>query len=151
MVGLLRRHVWAVFLAHQLLIFTFAVGFLTSVRRITGRTIHGGRDPIGPIDGAALIVLSIVVIAITWALYHWVKGKEATPLGIAPTPRRLIDLVAGLVIGFAFVIFPYIIALWRGTAAIQDRITSHFGYLAAAGILSVAFFAAAPKHDGRNG
>lgn len=140
MAEFLKRHLWIVFLAHQALIFTLAVGFLTSVRKITGRTIHGGRDPVGPIDGAALIILSIIVIAFTWALYHWVKGKDAPSLGLKPSVRRLIDLVVGLVIGFVFVITPYIIALFTGMAFVQDRITAHFSYPTAARILGFAFF-----------
>ena len=140
MVELLRRHVWAVFLAHQLLIFTFAVGFLTSVRRITGRTIHLGRDPIGLIDGAALVVLSVLVMVITWALYRWVKGEEAPPLGIAPSRRRLMDLIAGLVVGFGFAVSPYIVALWRNTATINDWITTHVSHATVIRILGVAFF-----------
>ena len=136
----LKRHVWIVFLAHQLLIFSLAVGFLTSVRRLTGRTIHAGRDPIGPIDGAILVILSIVVIAITWALYHWVKGKDAPSLGLKPSLHRLIELIAGLLIGFVVAITPYITALLSGTASVQDQITAHFSYPTAAKILSVAFF-----------
>lgn len=136
----LKRHLWIVFLAHQLLIFSMAFGFLTSVRKITGRSIHGGRDPVGPIDGAALIFLSVVVIAITWALYHWVKGKDAPSLGLKPSVRRLIDLVIGLIIGFVFVITPYIIAIFTGAAFVQDRITAHFGYPTAVRIVGFAFF-----------
>lgn len=140
MVGFLKRQLWIVFLAHQLLIFALAFGFLTSIRKITGRTIHGGRDPIGPIDAAALIVLSIVVIVITWALYRWVKGKDAPSLGLKPSRRRLIDLIVGLVIGFIFVITPYIIAIFTGTAFVQDRITAHFSYPTVARILGFSLF-----------
>lgn len=93
MVEFLKRHLWIVFLAHQLLIFALAFGFLNSVRKITGRSIHGGRDPIGALDGTALIILSGAVIAITWALYNWIKGKDAPSLGLKPSPRRLIDLI----------------------------------------------------------
>lgn len=140
MTELLRRHLWAVFLAHQLLIFVLAVAFLTSVRRITGRTIHGGRDPVGVIDGAALVVLSAGVIFITWALYRWVKGSDAPPLGIAPSPRRVVDLMAGILIGFAFIIWPYILALTEGTAAVYDRIDAHFNYPVTARVLCIALF-----------
>jgi hypothetical protein len=47
----LKHHRWAVFLAHQSLIFV-----------ITGRNIHLGRDPVGLIDGAALVALSAGLI-----------------------------------------------------------------------------------------
>src|SRR5215216_4247441 len=102
----LKRYLWAVFLIHQLGIFALAFGFLFLVRKITGRNIHLGRDPIGLIDGAALIVLSVTVIYLTNLLYRWLKGENASPLGIALSPRRVLDLVVGLLIGFIFVIAP---------------------------------------------
>jgi hypothetical protein len=137
---LLKRRPWAIFLAHQSLIFVTAVIFLNSVRRITGRNIHLGRDPVGFIDGVALVALSAGVIFMTRALYRWVKGANAPPLGIAPSPRRLLDLLAGLLIGFAIIVWPYLNALLTGTAAIGDRITEHFDNLTALRVLTVAFF-----------
>lgn len=134
-----KKHRWLVFLTHQGLIFLTAVVFLTSVRRLTGRTIHFGQDPLGLIDGAALIVLSIGLVVFTRTLYHWVRGPSATPLGIALSPRRFVDLVAGLVIGFAFTILPYVDAFLSGTATIRDRITTHFDSLTIARIIAVAF------------
>lgn len=91
-------------------------------------------------DGAALVALSAGVIFLTRALYRWIKGSDAPPLGLAPSPRRLIDLVAGMLIGFAFIIWPYIHALSKGTATIHDRIDAHFDHLTAAGVLCVALF-----------
>jgi hypothetical protein len=140
MIGFLKHQLWAVFLAHQLLILTIAVVFLNSIRRITGRTIHGGRDPLSAIEWVAIVALSIGVIIITWGVYRWVKGDDAPSLGIAPSARRLIDLVAGLLIGFAFIISPYASALLRGTGFIHDRVSSHFGYLTVARTLGAAFF-----------
>jgi len=136
----LRRHLWTVFLAHQSLIFITAIVFLTSVRRITGRTIHLGRDPVGLIDGAALIALSVALIFLTRAVYRWVKGENAPSLGIALTPRRFVELLAGMLIGFAVNIVPYVSALLMGTAVVHDRITAHFGNLTTARVLAVAFF-----------
>jgi hypothetical protein len=129
-----------VFLIHQTLLFLTAIVFLTSVRRLSGRSIHLGQDPVGAIDGFALVILSIAVIVFTIALYRWVKGKSAAPLGIALSFRRLVDLVAGLLIGFAFIILPYVSALLSGTATIHDRITAHFNQLTTARIIAVAFF-----------
>lgn len=139
-VRFLRHHLWVVFLAHQSLIFITAIVFLTSIRRITGRTIHLGRDPVGLIDGAALIVLSVGVIFLTRAVYRWVKGENAPSLGIALTHRRFMELLAGMLIGFAVNISPYVSALLMGTAVVHDRITAQFGNLTTARILAVAFF-----------
>jgi membrane protease YdiL (CAAX protease family) len=136
----LRRHRWAAFLAHQAGVFLLALTFLSTVRRVTGRSIHLGRDPVGLGDGAALVVLSVAVILLTGLFYRWLEGDKAPPLGIALSPRRLLDLVVGLFIGFAFAFAPWVNALWRGTAAIHDRIGAHFDGLTTARILAVAFF-----------
>lgn len=135
-----RQHLWAAFLAHQAGLFIIAIGFLTSVRRITGRTIHLGKDPIGLGDGAVLVVLSVAVILLTRVFYRWVKGENAPSLGISLTPRRSLDLLIGILIGIAFVIAPWVSALWRGTASIYDRITTHFDSFSVVRILTVAFF-----------
>ena len=135
----LKSHLWAAFLIHQTGIFALAFGFLFLVRKITGRSIHLGRDPIGLLDGIALIALSIAVIYLTNLLYSWLKGNDAPSLGIALTPRRLLDLIIGLVIGFAFAIAPWISALLQNTAAITDRIDLHFDSLSIARIFTVAF------------
>lgn len=135
----LRQHLWAAFLAHQTSIFILALVFLSSVRRITGRTIHLGRDPIGLGDGAALAALSIAVILLTRIFYHWIKGEMAPPLGITLSPRRFLDLVIGALTGFAFVIAPWVNAFLRGTASISDRIDTHFDSLSVARILTIAF------------
>ena len=136
----LRHHLWAAFLAHQAGLFIIVIVFLSSVRRLTGRTIHLGKDPIGLGDGAVLVVLSIAVILLTRVFYRWIKGNNAPSLGIRLTPRRSLDLLIGLLIGFAFVIAPWVSALWRGTASIYDRITTHFDSFTVARILTVAFF-----------
>jgi uncharacterized protein len=136
----LRRHLWIVFVVHQSLIFVIAVVFLTSVRRLTGRSVHLGQDPVGLLDGAALIILSVGVIVFTIALYRWVKGENAPPLGIALSPRRLLHLIAGLSVGFVIIILPYVISTRAGTAFIRDRITDHFDNLTVARLIAVGFF-----------
>jgi len=135
-----RRHLWAAFLAHQAGLFIVAIGFLWSVRRITGKSIHLGQDPIGLGDGAAASVLAIAVILLTNIYYRWVKGDDAPSLGIALTPRRSLELVIGLVIGWTFFLAPWASALWLGTASVHDRITSHFDSFSVARILAVSGF-----------
>lgn len=135
----LRQHLWAAFLAHQAGLAIIAIVFLSLVRRISGRTVHFLRDPIGLGDGAALVVLSLAVILLTRVYYRWLRGAGAPSLGIALTPRRFLELVIGLLSGFAFAIAPWVSALWRGTAAIYDRITAHFDSFSVARILTVAF------------
>jgi membrane protease YdiL (CAAX protease family) len=136
----LRRRVWLVFLIHQSLIFALAFGFLNLVRVISGRTIHGGREPVGLIDGIGLVLLSVGVIAFTIFFYRWIKGAGATSLGIGISFRRLVEFLIGLVIGFVFVIAPYLIALWSGGMFVADRITAHFDNFQIVQIISAAFF-----------
>jgi membrane protease YdiL (CAAX protease family) len=136
----LRRNLWAAFLMHQAGLFIIAFGFLTLVRRITGRTVHLGRDPLGLGDGVALVVLSVAVILLTAVFYHWIKGADVPRLGIALSARRLLDLVIGILMGIAFVIAPWAIALFQRTASIYDRIDSHFDSFTIARILTVTFF-----------
>lgn len=135
----LKQHLWGAFLAHQFGLFILAILFLYLVRRITGRNIHLGRDPIGIVDGAALILLSIAVILLTRVFYRWIKGDDALSLGIALTPRRTMDLFIGLLIGFAFIISPWLSAILRGTASIHDSISAHFDGFAIGRILTLAF------------
>ncbi len=133
-----RRHLWAAFLAHQAGLFIIAITFLWSVRRITGRSIHLGQDPIGLGDGVAVAVLAVAVILLTNIYYRWVKGDDAPSLGIALTPRRSLELAIGLVTGWTFFIAPWASALWLGTASVHDRITVHFDSFSVARILAVS-------------
>jgi membrane protease YdiL (CAAX protease family) len=135
----LRSHLWAAFLIHQAGLFLIALGFLSSVRRITGRDVHLGKDPIGLGDGTAAVVLSVGVILLTRVFYRWVKGNQAPSLGLGLTPRRSLDLVIGILIGFLWALGPWLVALWLGTAAVYDRITTHFDSFSVARILTVAF------------
>lgn len=136
---LLKRHIWAAFFLHQLTIFGLAVGFLTATRKISGRNIHLGAEPVGVIDGLALITLSLAVIYLTNLFYRRLKGNDAAPLGIAFSVRRFLDLMIGLIVGSVFVIAPWINAILRNTASITDRIDAHFDSFSIARILTVAF------------
>ena len=135
-----RRQRWAAFFIHQLLIFALAFGFLNLVRAISGRTIHGGREPVGLIDGIGLVLLSVGIIVFTIIFYRWIKETDAPPLGIEISFRRFIELIVGLLIGFAFVISPYLTGYINGTMFIVDRITTHFDNFQIARLAAIAFF-----------
>lgn len=60
-------------------------------------------------------------------------------MGIAISPRRFLDLIIGLVVGFAFAIAPWINAILLNTAAITDRIDAHFDSFSITRILTFAF------------
>ncbi len=135
-----RQHLWAAFLAHQAVLFIIVISFLWSVSRLTGRTIHLGKDPVGLGDGAAAVVLAVAVILLTSIFYRWIKRDGGPSLGIALTPRRVVELLVGLLIGAVFFVAPWASALWLGTASIHDRITAHFDRFTVVRILAVAFF-----------
>lgn len=134
-----RSHLWLTFLIHQALIFALALLFLFSVRKLTGRTIHAGRDPVGLLDGTALVALSLAVILLTQLLYRWLKGEGAPPLGLRFSIRRCVELLIGILLGVAFAILPWVIALSKGTAQVNDSIAVHFDDLSIIRIISIAF------------
>jgi membrane protease YdiL (CAAX protease family) len=136
----LARRLWLAFFLHQLLIFALAFGFLNLVRSLSGRTIHGGREAIGLIDGIGLVLLSVGVIVFTIFFYRWLRGKDAPPLGIEISVRRFIELLTGLFIGSVFVISPYLIALWSGRMTAADSITAHFDNFQIFQMIAIAFF-----------
>ncbi len=136
----LRGHRWVAFLLHQAFLFILAVGFLSAVRTATGRAIHLGRDPIGLVDGIALVLLSAVVVCATYFYYRILKGRDAAPLGLKPSFRRMLELLGGLGIGFGFFIAPWLVAISQERATISGRIEDHFDTFSISTILATAFF-----------
>ena len=137
LVGSHRRNLWAVFLAHQALLFATAAGFLYSFRRLTGRDVHLGREPPGAAGAAALAALSSAVVVLTWALYRWVRAEDSRPLGIKPSARRAAEMLAGAVVGFMLAAWPWALALAAGRASVSDTIGAHFGGFDAARVVAV--------------
>jgi len=129
-----RRHKWAAFLSHQALLFAAALAFLSTFRKLTGRDIHLGREPVGALGGAALLALSAAVVAFTWALYRWLKGPDAPPLGLGLTRRRAAECAAGALLGFALAAWPWAGALLTGGTFVRDHVGAHFD---AAGVVLV--------------
>lgn len=127
-----RCHTWAVFLAHQAFLFATALGFLSTVRSLTGRDVHLGREPVGALGAAALLALSAAVVAATWALYRWLKGKDAPPLGLTLTRGRAALCAAGAVAGFILAAWPWAGALLTGDNFVRDHVGRHFGAAAIA-------------------
>lgn len=137
---MLRTHLWLAFLLQQLVIFALAFGFLRLVRRITGKSIHLGADPIGLIDGIALVALSTFVITGSVLFYRWLKGPKATPLGLGLSVRRFLQLVFGLLLGLGLIALPWLISLWNGWAVVTDRVSSHFNTMSIVRMAGFGFF-----------
>ena len=125
-VQIMKRHRWLVFLTQQAIMFAIGFAFLSLVRLLTGKTLHGGRDPLGLVDGAAFVLLAVTVILMTRGLYYWVEGKDAPSLGLALSLRRFLLLLVGLLLGLAFNSWAWIAGLVSGTAMIRDQISLHF-------------------------
>ena len=135
----LRKRRWLAFFVHQLLILALAFGFLNLVRAVSGRTIHGGREPVGLLDGIGLVLLSIGVIVFTVFFYRRIKDENAPALGIELSVRRFIEFIAGLLVGFVFVITPYLTAVYNRRLFVVDSITAHSDVFPALQIIAVAF------------
>lgn len=133
-----KRHQWAVFLLHQALLFATALAFLSIVRRVTGRDVHLGREPIGALGGAALLLLSVAIVALTWTLYRWVRGRAAPPLGLALTRRRTLECAAGTVAGYVLGAWPWAFGLLTGASFVRERVGAHFGGAGVARVLAAA-------------
>ncbi|HEX5733963.1 MAG TPA: CPBP family intramembrane glutamic endopeptidase [Blastocatellia bacterium] len=91
------------------------------------------------LDGTALVALSLAVILLTQLLYRWLKGEGAPPLGLRFSIRRCVELLIGILLGVAFAILPWVIALSKGTAQVNDSIAVHFDDLSIIRIISIAF------------
>ena len=78
------------------------------------------------LGGAALLALSAAIVALTWALYRWVCGPDAPPLGLALTRARALACSLGAVAGFVLAAWPWAGALLTGGTFVRDRVGAHF-------------------------
>ena len=115
----LRRHPFALFLLHQVVVFGCGMAFLVTVRALSGRTLHGARDPLGALDGAAYFVLVALIVAGTVWLWSRVREPSAPPLGLAPSVLRLWRAALGCSAGFALNAVPWLGALLFGSARVE--------------------------------
>jgi hypothetical protein len=125
----------AALVAQQFAIFVSGWAVLTLVHRLTGRTLHGGVDAAGLIDGIAVVVVYAVHIAVTVALNRVVR-PAGPPLGIRPRRGAALHFVGGLLGAGVVVSAPWTLALLAGRAHVVDTLAAH---AVSVGAASLAF------------
>lgn len=133
----LRQHRLVLFLIQQAATFVSGLLYLGAVRVLTGKRLHGGQDSLGWVDGTAYVVIVIALVWLTVRLYHWVRGAEAPPLGVAPSRGCWLDLIAGIVAGGAVNSWLWIVSLLTGSARVVDVITNHHALPAVIGFVAL--------------
>lgn len=133
----LRTNRWAIFLLQQAAVFGGGLLFLGLVRYLTGKTLHGGVDPIGWMEFVAYVVIVVGFVWGTSRLHHWVHGPDAPDLGLAPSRRRVVDMLIGLAVGAIANGWLWMLSLATGTAQISDVITNHHAILTVVGYISL--------------
>jgi membrane protease YdiL (CAAX protease family) len=133
MIEKLRRFLvnqkWALFLLQQVLLFAMSVAIIMLVRKFTGKTVHGGRDPFGFWDGSAVLLVMTLMAWISARLYRWAEGPDAPPLGLAPARRMLPDFAIGTAVAYAIGAWPTLLAILLGQQRVTDTMWAHFGPL----------------------
>ncbi len=110
------------FALQQSLIFASAVVFLRAVRWLTGHTLHGAVDAVGPVEAIGVLLMYGLHLGLTVWLFRRAKGPLAGPLGLAWSPRRGADFVLGAGLAFALCGWPWLVALATGEAHIADTL-----------------------------
>ncbi|MBF5041529.1 MULTISPECIES: type II CAAX prenyl endopeptidase Rce1 family protein [Myxococcaceae] len=139
---LLRRHRWATLLLQQAAVFGLSFGFMAGVHALTGKSLHGGREAMGPLEYAGLMALFAGLVLFTRWLYHRVEGKTAPALGMALSWPAFGHLVAGTLGGFVLLGWPQLVGLDTGSLQVKATVFQQGGPLAvallmAAGALSL--------------
>lgn len=124
---------WLFFLCQQAALLAIGWAFLHLVRWYSGRTIHGGKDPLGAINTLLVIVLWIAVSVGTYVFYRWTEGTNAPPFGILLSLHRTGDFLAGLVAGLIVAGTPKLLGIMVGTMSITETIRAHYSPAAMAG------------------
>jgi len=131
---------WSAFLILQAIQFACFWSYLNLVRLFTGKTIHGFKDPLGAIDGAGFVLLTVLILVFTAELYRLSAGNTAPPLGFALSPRRAVNCLWGMVIGFLLQSTPWLWGLTTGRLKIEDRVRAHFNLAGVVRVLCVGIF-----------
>jgi membrane protease YdiL (CAAX protease family) len=113
---------WLLFASQQALLFVSALAFLHLVRRLTGHTLHGMQDRIGPLEALAVLLLYAAHLLLTVAMYRRARRGAAQPLGIGLSLRRAVDFMVGMLLAFALCAWPWLIGLARGSARVTQSV-----------------------------
>jgi membrane protease YdiL (CAAX protease family) len=133
----LRTNRWALFLLQQAGTFSVGLLYLGTVRLLTGKTLHGGEDPLGWLEFTTYVGLVAGLVWGTSRLHQWVHGPNAPDLGLAPSRSRFIELLIGLAAGALANGWMWMLSLATGTAQIADVITNHHAAPAVVGLITL--------------
>lgn len=117
----------------------FAGGFifLGLVRHFTGKTLHGGQDPLGWIEFCGYAIVVAFFVWGTHLLHRWVHRSNPIDLGLALSSKRLVEFMIGVMIGAVLNGWMWVLSLVIGTARITDKITYHYGPETVAGLVAL--------------
>jgi membrane protease YdiL (CAAX protease family) len=133
----LRRHDWLAFLLQQVLVFALAVVLLQGARLLTGKSIHGGKDMMGPVEFVAMLVLFSAMIGASVWVYRKVAGPEAPALGLVPGVRGLGHYLLGLTLGLVAAGWPQFVSLATGQMQVTETLFSRFEATGILGMLAL--------------
>lgn len=133
----LRRHDWLAFLLQQVLVFTLAIVLLQGARLLTGKSIHGGKDMMGPAEFVGMIALFSAMIGISVWMYRRVAGPEAPALGLVPGVRGLGHYLVGLALGLVATGWPLFVSLASGQMQVSETLFSRFEATGILGMLAL--------------
>ncbi|NUP06301.1 MAG: CPBP family intramembrane metalloprotease [Polyangiaceae bacterium] len=121
----LTRRRWPLFAAQQCAILASGALVLHGIRHFTGRTLHGGVDAIGPLDGAVVVATHGVHVGLTLLLDRVARGQSRAPLGLALSSQRILESFAGAAGALVLASFPWLLALASGHAHVSETIRAH--------------------------
>lgn len=133
----LRRHDWLAFLLQQVMVFALAVALLQGARLLTGKSIHGGKDMMGPAEFVAMLVLFSAMIGVSVWMYRKVAGPEAPALGLVPGARGLGQYLMGLMLGLVVAGWPLFVSLATGQMRVTETLFSRFEATGILGMLAL--------------
>ncbi|WP_375765602.1 CPBP family glutamic-type intramembrane protease [Archangium gephyra] len=133
----LRRHDWLAFLLQQVLVFILAFVLLQGARLLTGKSIHGGKDMMGPVEFVAMLVLFSAMMGVSVWVYREVAGPKAPALGLVPGVRRLGHYLVGLALGLAVAGWPLFVSLASGEMRVTETLFSRFEATGILGMLAL--------------
>lgn len=136
----LRRQKWLVFLLQQGGVFLFSLGFLMTVKMLTGKDIRGGKDAMGIVEYLGMVALFTAIIALSMGFYYFSEGKNAPRLGIKPTPSGIAHLAVGTIAAFLLSGATKLFAIAGGTMTVTDTIGAHFSTIGAFLMLILGLF-----------
>jgi membrane protease YdiL (CAAX protease family) len=120
---------WIFFFGQQIALLVISWLFLNMVRWFSGRTIHGAKDPLGVVNTFLVLTLWVAISVGTYFFYRATEGRVAPAFGVSLSRRRVVDFLAGTLVGLIVIGIPTMLGLVFGTMSIADSIRKHLSPL----------------------